>query len=126
MEDVVATFDMRGQNVTNQYNAGHDINFGAVQTPMELITELEKLKADFVEVREIGIVSEDIATDAEYQVTKAIQQAKKPEPNKKTILDHLSTAKTIIEGCTAATGLVTTLVNAIEALHKLFSSQALI
>ncbi len=121
MEDVVATFDMRGQNVTNQYNAGHDINFGAVQTPMDLITELEKLKADFVEVREIGIVSGDIATDAEYQVTKAIQQAKKPEPNKKTILDHLSTAKTIIEGCTAATGLVTTLVNAIEAVHKLFS-----
>lgn len=117
----MATFDMRGQNVTNQYNAGRDINFGAVQTPLDLIIELEKLKADFVDAKQVGIFNEDIATDAEYQVTKAIQQAKKPEPNKKNILDHLSTAKTLIEGFTAATGLVTTLANAIEVVHKLFS-----
>ena len=117
----MATFDMRGQNVTNQYNAGHDINFGAVQTPMDLITELEKLKADFVEVREIGIVSEDIATDAEYQVTKAIQQAKKPTPDKKTIVDHLTTAKALLENITAASGLVTALVGAVAVVQKLFS-----
>jgi hypothetical protein len=39
----VAQFDMRGQRVTNQYNAGRDMNFGAVQTPVDLIAELEKL-----------------------------------------------------------------------------------
>jgi len=117
----MATFDMRGQNVTIQYNAGRDINFSAVQKPLDLIIELEKLKEDFVYAKQVGISSEGIATDAEYQVTKAIQQAKKPEPNKKTILDHLSTAKTLIEGFNAATGLVTALANAIEVVHKLFS-----
>ncbi len=29
----MAQFDMRGQRVTNQYNAGRDMNFGAIQTP---------------------------------------------------------------------------------------------
>ena len=42
-EATVANFDMRGQRVTNQYNAGRDINFGAIQTPEDLITALEQL-----------------------------------------------------------------------------------
>ncbi len=120
-EDFVANFDMRGQRVTNQYNAGRDLNFGAVQTPADLVTVLEQLNAQFTQAREAGVLSEETATDAQYQVTKAAQQAKKPDPDKKTIMDHLTTAKTLIEGATAASGLVTALATAMQIVQKLFS-----
>src|SRR6266516_1505193 len=113
-EDTMANFDMRGQRVTNQYNAGRDMNFGAVQTPEDLMTVLEQLNEQFTQAKEAGVLSEEAATDAQYQVTKAVQQAKKPDPDKKTMLDHLTRAKTLIEGVTAASGLVTTLAAAIQ------------
>ena len=118
----MAQFDMRGQNVSgNQYIAGRDMNFGAVQSQADLIGELEKLKAEFAKAADQGILSEEAATDAQYQVTKAIQQARKPTPDKKTIVDHLTTAKALLENITAASGLVTALVGAVEVVQKLFS-----
>jgi hypothetical protein len=119
--DTVANFDMRGQRVTNQYNAGRDINFGAVQTPVDLIAELEKLNRQVVEAQDAGILTEDAATDTQYQVTKAIQQAKKPAPDKKTIVDYLNAAKALLDNIAAASGLVTALVGAVEVVQKLFS-----
>jgi hypothetical protein len=117
----VANFDMRGQHVTNQYNAGRDMNFGAVQTPADLITVLEQLNEQFTQAKEAGVLSEETATDAQYQITKATQQAKNPDPDKKTILDHLTTAKMLIEGVTAASGLVTALAAAMQIVQKLFT-----
>jgi len=120
-EEIVANFDMRGQRVTNQYNAGRDMNFGAIRTPEDLITAFEQLNEQFTQAKEAGVLSEEMATDAQYQITKASQQAKKSDPDKKTILDHLSTAKTLIEGVTAASGLVTALAAAIQIVQKLFT-----
>ncbi len=117
----MANFDMRGQHVTNQYNAGRDINFGAVQTSIDLMSELEKLKIQISLAKENGVVPEETATDAEYQVTKAIQQAKKPDPDKKTLIDHLTTTKALIENIAAASSLVTALVGAIQVVQKLFA-----
>ena len=117
----MANFDMRGQRVTNQYNAGRDMNFGAVQTPEDLMTVLEQLNEQFTQAKEAGVLSEEVATDAQYQITKASQQAKKPDPDKKTIMHHLTTAKTLIEGVTATSGLVTALAAALQIVQKLFS-----
>jgi hypothetical protein len=117
----VANFDMRGQRVTNQYNAGRDMNFGAVQTPDDLIIVLEQLNAQLTQARKAGVLSEEATTDAQYQVNKTAQQAKKPDPDKKTMIDHLTTAKTLIEGATATSGLVTALAAAIQIVQKLFS-----
>jgi hypothetical protein len=117
----VAQFDMRGQRVTNQYNAGRDMNFGAVQTPEDLVTALEQLNEQFIQAKEAGVLNEETATDAQYQVTKAAQQAKKNDPDKKTIVDHLTRAKTLIEGVTAASGLVAALTSAVQIVQKLFS-----
>ena len=117
----MAQFDMRGQRVTNQYNAGRDMNFGAVQTPADLITVLEQLNEQFIQAKEADVLDEETATDAQYQVTKATQQARKPDPDKKTIVEHLTTAKTLIEGVTAAGGLVTALTAAIQVVQRLFS-----
>jgi hypothetical protein len=112
---------MRGQRVTNQYNAGRDMNFGAVQTPEDLITAFEQLNEQFTQAKNAGVLNEETATDAQYQITKAAQQAKKPDPDKKTIMDHLTTAKALIEGVTAASGLVTALAAALQIVQKLFS-----
>jgi hypothetical protein len=117
----VANFDMRGQRVTNQYNAGRDMNFGAIQTPEDLVAAFEQLNEQFTQAKEAGVLSEETATNAQYQITKATQQAKNPDPDKKTILDHLTTAKTLIEGATAASGLVTALAAAMQIVQKLFS-----
>lgn len=117
----MANFDMRGQHVNNQYNAGRDINFGAAQNTTDYIAELENLKQQLAQAQKEDTLSEETATDTDYHITKAIQQAKKPNPDKKTIIDHLTTAKAFIEDITAASGLVTAIVGAIEAGQKLFS-----
>lgn len=101
--------------------AGHDLNFGTVQNKQELISQLEKLKEAFVKAGETQIISEETAIDAEAEVRKAIGQAKKPTLDKKSVLDYLTAAKSLIEGIGGAGGLVTSIAGAIEAVHKLFS-----
>jgi hypothetical protein len=100
--------------------AGHDLSFGAVQNKQELISQLEQLKEAFVKASETQIMSEETAIDAEAEVRKAIGQAKKLTPDKKSILDYLTAAKSLIEGIGGAGGLVTSITGAVEAVHKLF------
>lgn len=59
--------------------------------------------------------------DAQYQVTKAVQQAKKPDPDKKTLIDYLSAAKTLLSDITSVGELVPALAGAIQMVQKLFS-----
>lgn len=113
-------FDQRGQRVNYQYNAAGDINFGAVQSRMDLVGELEKLKAELVKAGGAQAIDAEVVTDAEYQITKAVQEAKKPEPKKETILERLDGAKKLIEGIAAAGGMVTALVKAAELVQKFF------
>ncbi len=114
-------FDQRGQRVNTQYNAGRDIHFDSVQNSVDLVGELEKLKTEVLNAKKDGILDKKQATDVEYQITKAAQEAEEPEPEKKIIVDHLTTAKTLLDGLTAAGGLVTAIAGAIEAASKLFS-----
>ena len=129
-------FDMSGQQVKgnqdiagrDQYKAGrdqyiakHDMNFGAVQNAADLVAVLEELKGEVTKAKGSGIIDKKRATDVEYQITKAAQEAEEPKPDKKTILDHLTTAKAFIEDIAAAGGLVTTIVGAIEAVQKIIS-----
>lgn len=117
----MAQFDMRGQQVTgNQYIAGHDMNFGAAHSKADLIVELEKLKGEFAKAADQGILPEDVATDTQYQMTKAVQQAKKSDADKKTIVGYLDTVKAIIANVAGASGLVVSVADAIMAVQKLF------
>lgn len=116
----MSIFDQRGQQVFYQYNAAGNINFGAVQNQLDLVSELEKLKAELARAATAQVVDAEVATDAQYQITKAVQHANKPQPDKKTILDHLNAAKELIAGVTAAGGIVTALVQAAEVVQKLF------
>ena len=116
----MAIFDQRGQQVTYQYNAAGDINFGAVQNRLDLVGELGKLQGEMTKAKQAGVFDEGMATDAEYQLTKAVQEAKKPVPNKGTLLDHLNSTKTLVEGIAAAGGLVTALTKAAELVQQFF------
>lgn len=113
-------FDQRHQNVNYQYNAAGDINLDSVQNIVELVTELEKLKGEFSKAGNAGAIDAEIVTDAEYQITKAIQQTQRAEPNKKTIVDHLTSAKKLIDGITVAGGMATSLAKAIALAQQFF------
>ena len=115
----MAGFDQRGQHVNYQYNADGNINFGAVQSNIELVNELEKLKGELSKAATAHAIAEDVRIDTDYQLTKAIQQAKQPTPNKKSILNHLSDAKALIEGISAAGGMVTALIQASQLVMRL-------
>jgi len=121
MEEAMAQFDQRGQKVHTQYNVGRDLNFGMVQNSIDLVAELEKLKEEVIKAKQNGILDKKKSTDVEYQITKAAQEAEEPKPDKKTIVDHLTTAKALIEGLAATGGLVTVIAGAIEAVQKVFS-----
>ena len=113
-------FDQRGQHVIYQYNAAGAMNFGAVQNRLDVVGELAHLQAELRNAIQAGLLDEEVATDADYQLTKAVQQAKKPAPDKKTLLEHLHGVKTLIEGVAAANGLVSALTKAVEVVQQLF------
>lgn len=120
-EKSMTFFDQRNQKVNTQYNAIGDINFNDAQDISQFIVELEKLKTEFLRVAEQEAIDGEIVTDAEYQLTKAIQQSQKIEPDKKTIVDHLKNAKQMIDGVTVATGLINALTKAIEIANTIFN-----
>lgn len=116
----MAIFDQRGQHVNYQYNVAGNINFDAVQNGMDLANELEKLKAELPKAVVAQAIDAEIATDAEYHITKAVQHVRKPQPNKKTVLDHINEAKALIEGVTAASGMIAALTQAAELVRRFF------
>ncbi len=116
----MTVFDQRGQKVNYQYNSAGNINFESVQNRVDLVGELEKLKLEIGKAGEAEVIDADIVTDAEYQLTKAIQQSKKSEPDKSKILDHLTEANKLIEGVSSATGIVAGIMKAIEFAQQLF------
>jgi hypothetical protein len=120
----MATFDQRGQRVTYQYNAAGDINFGAVRNRADAVRELEKLKTEVTKAAEAQVIDAEVATDVEYRLTKAVQQAQKPDPDKPTLLTHLNEAKELVEtaagNVTAVSGLVTALAQAAATVQALF------
>jgi hypothetical protein len=122
--DWLTLFDQRGQRVQYQYNATGDINFGAAQSRMDALAELQKLQAEVDQAMQAGALDEEAATDADYQLKKAVLQAQKPDPDRTTILDHLAQAKDIIAGVAenvaAAAGLVAAVDQAIQMVQKLF------
>ncbi len=111
-----------GKNIrqTHVDNAAGGINFGVVENKINLVRELEKLQTKVAQAIDAGLFTEEVATDVKYQVDKATQQAKKPEADKKSIVDYLTQAKTLIAGITAASGLVTACTQAIEVVQKFF------
>jgi hypothetical protein len=111
-------FDQRGQRVRYQYNAAGDINFGAAQDRQEAVAGLRKFRAELERAIQSGVLNEDKATIAGYQLKKAVQQAEKPYPNKQAILGHLEKVKEVISSVAANVAPTTELIAAVsQAIH---------
>ena len=83
----MAIFDQRHQQVTYQYNANGNINIGAVQNKLELISELKKLQTELATAIEAEALDKDSAIDADYQLKKAVSQAEKTTPDKPALIE---------------------------------------
>ena len=116
----MSVFDQRAQKVNYQYNAAGDINFATVQNQADLVNELEKLKSEITKAGDAQVIDAEIVTDVQYQIQKAVDQSKKPEPNKNAIVENLIQAKEFIKNIAEAGGIVAGIVKAIELVQQLF------
>ncbi len=113
----MSIFDQRGQQVTYQYNANGDINFGAVRTQSDVIGEIRKLQLELVAATEQKALTGETAIDAESAVKKAVLEAEQPKPSKTTLIEHLNSAKKLVAG---VSGLAEAFANAVEKVKVLF------
>lgn len=116
---VMPIFDQRGQHVTYQYNAAGNINVENVSDKSDLLIEIDKFRQELAEIKKAKIISDDVAVEADYHLMKASNEAKKEKPNKPTFFDHIGKAKALFEDVTAAAGLVTALIRAMEVADKI-------
>ncbi len=115
------TYDQKYQQVETQYNIAGDYNPGVAQDREGAVAELRKLIKEIARAQAEGTLGADLATDADYQVKKAILQAEKPDADGATIVDHLKTAGAVIASASAATELATAVVDAVQMAEKIFS-----
>ena len=113
----MATFNQQGQTVTYQYNA-ETIHFGQAQTQEDFFQELKQLQAELEKAIEAKALTGENAIDAQTHVKKAILQAEAETPDKKTLIEHLTSAKELV---TSVEGLTTVFASAISVIGALFS-----
>ncbi|MGI0494999.1 hypothetical protein ACN4EG_24705 [Alkalinema pantanalense CENA528] len=117
----VATFDQRDQQVYSQNNAARDIyiegntSIGKVQDTAEFIRELQKLKSQLFKAGEAQVIDAELVTDVDYELASAIQEARKPDPNKEAVLKPMEKAKNLLSKASGATEFITAIINLIAA-----------
>jgi hypothetical protein len=116
----MATFDQRNQKVIYQFNAAGNINFGSVKTGPDLAIQLQNLLDEVQQAAKAGVLEAEKSTEVEYRLKKAAQEARKPAPQGRSILENLNEAKAFLEGVAAAAGMVTALAAAAEVVRQLF------
>lgn len=112
----MATFNQQNQTVQNQYNA-ETINFSQIQTSADFSQALKQLQAELEKAIKAEAVTGTNAIDAGKHIKKAQLNAAESIPDKKTLLEHLTSAKALV---TNVKGLVTAISAAIVAIGKLF------
>lgn len=103
---VSTVFDQRNQHVNYQFNAAGDINLGAVQNRSEFINQLELIKQELSKALAGQVISELTESKAKTQILEAIEEAKKPEPDKNSLLAYLWQATDYLKDITAIAGIV--------------------
>ncbi len=116
----MAVFDQRGQNVNTQYNVAGSMNIAAIENRVDFVDELIKIKEEFDRAVAHQVFDEETAIEADSKLKLAVTEAKKSQPDKQTLLDRINGAKMLIEGVTAAGGLVTALSKLAEVVQKFF------
>jgi hypothetical protein len=111
--------NVQNQHVNHQYNAAGDINFAGVQDQVGLVTQLEKLQAEVSRAGQAGVIDEESFMDTEYQLKKVVQEAKKPQPDKQSLLQRIQDATILIGGIAAASDLVKGFAEAAQTIQRL-------
>ncbi len=116
----MAVFDQRGQKVTYQYNVAGDLHLEAVGSRDEAVRQLEKLAAEVRRAVEAGVLEGEAGEAAREHLAQAAGEAAREAPDKEGILAHVDRAKTVVEGVSAAGGLLDALVRAVEMVQNFF------
>jgi hypothetical protein len=114
----MTTYDQTEQTIFYQYNAAGAINFRLVQNKYQLVTQLRRLVEEINMARVAGVVNEDIGIDVDAKLRKAVVQIEKPNPDKKTLIDQINEAKTLLGSRTSASGLVKPLVELTSVVRR--------
>lgn len=114
----MAPFDQREQHVINQFNFDGNINIGSLENHNRLTDGLEFLRSEILNAAQYHLIDNEICVQANSEVSEAIQLAKKNEPDKVSIIDYLSNVKSLLEGVTAASGLVKTVNQIIQLVQN--------
>ncbi len=112
----MATFNQQNQTVQYQYNA-EIINFDQVKTLGDFFLELKQLQAELKRAIEAKAIIGENALNAENCVNKALLQADVSTPNKKTLIEHLNSAKQLVS---SVEGLASAFVGAIATVSTLY------
>jgi len=115
----MATFDQRHQQVTYQFNAAGNIDLRGAQNRADVVRELRLLNEEVGRAAEAQVIESGAALDAQYHLSKAVDQAQKPEPDKHSIATSLERATEVISALPAATGALSGLVNALAQAAQL-------
>jgi hypothetical protein len=116
----MAKFDQRGQHVTYQYNADK-ISFDGLKDRHDLASALQELHSESQRALEEGaLAGVPGGAEAAHHIGQAAVESARPGADKATILDHLSKAKTLLEGFAALGGFVEAISKAATIVHNLF------
>ncbi len=110
--------DQRGQQVRYQYNAAGNISFGTVQNSDDLISQLDLLKQELVKAREKQAITELTESKARTPLLQAIEEAKRPQPDKISLLSYLAQAKDCLKDIAEVNGIVEAFVKAYAWVQK--------
>jgi hypothetical protein len=118
MEGPMAVFDQRHQEVHYQYNAAGNINLAGIQNKVDVAHQLELLRDEIEQAKSAQALDDQVATDVEYHLTKAAQQAHKTEPDKQRVLNYLSEARSLLSSVPPTAQAVSGLVNAVAQIAQ--------
>jgi len=118
----MAKFDFSKAKIKNQVVAETIgvVNFGTAQNKDELVIELRNLISEINKATQEGIVIKDVSDEVKKYIKKAIAEAEKPEPKKKAVIENIEGAKSLLDGVTSASNLVSALMTAAKIAGSLF------
>jgi hypothetical protein len=107
------------QNAGNDiHNSGQSLTFGTVSSAADLPALLTQLQTAVTQATTDGTLPKKIGIDAKAALEKAVVEVEEPKPDKRSLLDYLTTTKSLIEGIAAASGLIPSIMTAIDAVRK--------
>ena len=111
----MATFNQQNQKVQYQYNAD-TINFGSIETQSDFVNELRNIQTELDKAINCKAIEGEVAIDADSHLKKAILISESVSPNKKSIVEHLENAKSLLVSVSGLAGALSAAIATVGAL----------